>query len=332
MKKILMLTVCAFCLILTGCGKYDKKDLIKDLSSKINNSKGYYVSGTLEMVNNDDKYSYDVNVSYSADNNFKVSLRNKNNNHEQIILRNEEGVYVLTPSLNKSFKFQSEWPYNNSQSYILQNVISDIKDDNNLKFKTTKNGYILTTTVNYPSNKDLVKQKIYIDKKTNITQIEVLDDDNQVHIKMVFDSIDLKAKYNKKYFTLKENMTSANIKEEIETTSKIEDIIYPMYIPANTRLTSQDAVEKENGERIILTFDGDKPFMLVQETVSKEDEMTTVLVDGDPLIIADSVAAVNDYSVNWLSNGIEYYVVSSDLNSEELINVAASIAVMPVGK
>ena len=105
-----------------------------------------------------------------------------------------------------------------------------------------------------------------------------------------------------------------------------------MYIPANTRLTSQDAVEKENGERIILTFDGDKPFMLVQETVSKEDEMTTVLVDGDPLIIADSVAAVNDYSVNWLSNGIEYYVVSSDLNSEELINVAASIAVMPVGK
>ena len=332
MKKILMLTVCAFCLILTGCGKYDKKDLIKDLSSKINNSKGYYVSGTLEMVNNDDKYAYDVNVSYSADNNFKVSLRNKNNNHEQIILRNEEGVYVLTPSLNKSFKFQSEWPYNNSQSYILQNVISDIKDDNNLKFKTTKNGYILTTTVNYPSNKDLVKQKIYIDKKTNITQIEVLDDDNQVHIKMVFDSIDLKAKYNKKYFTLKENMTSANIKEEIETTSKIEDIIYPMYIPANTRLTSQDAVEKENGERIILTFDGDKPFMLVQETVSKEDEMTTVLVDGDPLIIADSVAAVNDYSVNWLSNGIEYYVVSSDLNSEELINVAASIAVMPVGK
>lgn len=101
MKKILMLTVCAFCLILTGCGKYDKKDLIKDLSNKINNSKGYYVSGTLEMVNNDDKYSYDVNVSYSADNNFKVSLRNKNNNHEQIILRNEEGVYVKTQESTK---------------------------------------------------------------------------------------------------------------------------------------------------------------------------------------------------------------------------------------
>ena len=27
----------------------------------------------------------------------------------QIILRNEEGVFVLTPALNKSFRFQSDW-------------------------------------------------------------------------------------------------------------------------------------------------------------------------------------------------------------------------------
>jgi len=37
---------------------------------------------------------------------YKVSLTNKANNHEQIILKNNDGVYVLTPSLNKSFKFQ----------------------------------------------------------------------------------------------------------------------------------------------------------------------------------------------------------------------------------
>lgn len=331
MKKILMLLALVFCLALTGCGKYGEKDLIKDLSKKINNSKGYYLNGTLEMVNNDDKYSYDVNVSYASNDKFKVSLKNKNNNHEQIILRNSEGVYVLTPSLNKSFKFQSEWPYNNSQSYILQNIISDIKNDKNLEFKTTKDGYTITTAVDYPSNKDLKSQIIYIDKKLNIKKVEVLDNNKQIHIKMNFESIDLKATYNDKYFTLKENMASATI-EETEPTSKIEDIIYPMYMPANTRLTGQDTVAKEDGERIILTFEGDKPFMLVQETVSKDDELTTVLVDGEPLLIADSVAAVNDYSINWVSNGIEYYVVSSDMDSQELINVAASVAVMPVSK
>ena len=331
MKKILIIMVFAFLLFLTGCGNLKNKDVIKELKQKINNSKGYYVTGTLEMLNNEDKYIYDVNVSYSKKDNFRVSLKNKNNNHEQIILRNEEGVYVLTPSLNKSFKFQSEWPYNNSQSYILQNIVNDIEEDKKSEVETKENGYIITTSVNYPSNKRLIKQKIYLDKKTNITKIEVLDSDNIVHIKMNFDSIDLKAIYNKNYFTLKENMTSATI-EEAETTSKIEDIIYPMYIPKNTRLTGQDVVEKENGERIILTFNGDNPFMLVQETVNVENEPSTTLVDGDPLIIADSVAAVNDYSINWVSNGIEYYLVSSDLESEELVSVASSIAVMPVGK
>ena len=332
MKKILIVMVFVFCFVLTGCGKYNEKDLIKDLSQKIDKSKGYYLSGTLEMFNNNDKYTYDVNVSYSADDNFKVSLINKNNNHEQIILRNEEGVYVLTPSLNKSFKFQSEWPYNNSQSYILQNVISDIKNEKNIKFKTTEDGYILTTSVNYPSNKKLIKQNIYIDKKINITKIEVFDASGQANIVMKFNTIDLKSTYNKKYFTLKENMTTVNLEEQIETTSKIEDIIYPMYMPENTRLTGQDIITKDNGERIILTFDGEKPFMLVQETVSKNESLNTILVDGDPLIIADSVAAVNDYSVNWVSDGVEYYLVSSDLDSEELVSVASSIAVMPVGK
>ena len=36
-------------------------------------------------------------------------------------------VRVLTPSLNKSFKFQSDWPYNNSQVYLLQTLLSDIQ-------------------------------------------------------------------------------------------------------------------------------------------------------------------------------------------------------------
>ena len=57
---------------------------------------------------------------------FKVSLINNSTNHEQVILRNDDGVFVLTPSLNKSFKFQSDWPYNNSQIYLLGSIIDDL--------------------------------------------------------------------------------------------------------------------------------------------------------------------------------------------------------------
>ena len=39
---------------------------------------------------------------------FKVSLFDKNLNQEQILLRNEEGVFVVTPSLNQIFKFEGD--------------------------------------------------------------------------------------------------------------------------------------------------------------------------------------------------------------------------------
>ena len=143
--------------------------------------------------------------------------------------------------------------------------------------------------------------------------------------------MDMNAKYDDKYFDLKENMASSDISTE-ESVGKITDIIYPMYVPTNTHLTSQDKVETTDGERVILTFDGEKPFMLVQETAGASDEMTTIPMYGEPEILVDTVAAISDSSITWVSNGIEYYVVSDVLEKDELISVAKSISVMPIAK
>lgn len=241
-------------------------------------------------------------------------------------------VIVLTPSLNKSFKFQSEWPYNNSQAYLLQTLLKDIQNDKNRTFKEIENGYLFTSTVNYSSNSDLVKQNIYFDKKLNLTEVKVLNEENQVEMNLKVTNLDMKATFEDTYFSLKENMTVSSVEETTKTVSSIDEIIYPMYIPTNTYLESQDKVTKTNGERIIETFSGDKPFTFVQETVSVEEEYVTIPMYGEPLIIADTIGALSETSVNWISNGIEYYVVSDTLNQEELINVAKSISSVPIGK
>ena len=158
MKKIIITLLLGTCL-LAGCGKYGEEDVIKDFSKKIDDSSAYYIEGSLELVNNDDIYHYDVEVAYKEENNYRVSLTNVSNSHTQIILKNSEGVFVVTPSLNKSFKFQSDWPYNNSQIYLLESLVSDIKDDDKRMFKETKDGYTFMTEVNYPNNRNLVKQK-----------------------------------------------------------------------------------------------------------------------------------------------------------------------------
>lgn len=352
------------CLILTGCGKQSEKTVLKEFQDKVNNANSYYLSGNMELVNNEDVYTYDISVSYKKDDYYKIELTNIINNHKQIILRNEEGVYIVTPSLNKSFKFQSDWPYNNSQVYLLSSLLDDITNDENRIFESTDEGYIFTSTVNYPNNDKLVSQKVYFDDDYLPTKVEVIDTDGNVQIKMAFDKIDLKTEFNDTYFDLnsilnteevKDNTSDNNEKddssntnnltqepgsdgenqtetEETKETATIDDIIYPMYLPVNTYLTSQERVATEDGERLILTFTGDSSFTLVEETVSYSSVAEIIPTYGDVELIGNSLAVVNDNSVNWFDNGIEYYVVSDVMSTSELLNVVKSISVLPVSK
>lgn len=341
MKKI-FLGIFLCLIFLTGCGKKSEGDVLKSYTSAVEKAKSYYLNGKMELVNNEDVYTYDISVSYEADDNYKIELVNTVNNHEQVILRNSEGVYVVTPSLNKSFKFQSDWPYNNSQVYLLSSLLDDINNDEERVFETKDNEYVFTTRVNYPNSPKLEKQKIYFNANNLPTRVEVLDKDGNVEIKMVFNKIDLKADFNDTYFDLssildtevkeENNEEQQNTETETKETATIDDIIYPMYLPTNTYLANQEKVKVDNGERLILTFAGDSSFVLVEETVSITNSPEIIPTYGEVELIGSSLAVINDNSANWFSNGIEYYVVSDTMDSSEILEVAKSISVLPVGK
>ena len=102
MKKIIILgTIIMMLFVLTGCGKKGADDIIKGFDKKISAATTYRVEGTLQITNNDDTYNYDVSASYEKPNKYRVSLINTSNDHEQIILKNDEGVYVKTHESTK---------------------------------------------------------------------------------------------------------------------------------------------------------------------------------------------------------------------------------------
>ncbi len=96
MKKIIILGTIILTLFLTGCGKKEMDDIVGDLEKKISNLTTYQIEGDLQITNNDDTYNYDVLISHEKPNKYRVSLTNIANEHEQIILKNDEGVYVIT--------------------------------------------------------------------------------------------------------------------------------------------------------------------------------------------------------------------------------------------
>lgn len=97
MKKIGVLLLVVI-LLATGCGKVDKTSVINDFKTKINKTKSYELTGIMEIINDEDVFKYNLKVNYLHDDNdyYKVNLINQTNNHEQVILKNEDGVYVKT--------------------------------------------------------------------------------------------------------------------------------------------------------------------------------------------------------------------------------------------
>ena len=320
MKKII-LGILISCLLLTGCSKYDKDSIIKDLEKKIKS--GYKLSGRLNVVNNDENYNYDVDV-YNKNDNYKVILTNKSNDHTQVILKNSDGVYVLTPALNKSFKFQSDWPYNNSQIYLLNTLINDIKEDKNSKFFNKDNEYVFTSVVRYVNNNRLVNQKVVLGKDGTFEKVIVYDKEGIEAMTFDIDRIDYSYKFKKDEFDLDSIIDSSE--EKVLESGNLDDIIYPLYVPNGTKLVNEDRIKKSNGERVIMNYDGDKPFLLVEETSDVFNEFTIIPTIGEPYLIMDTLGVVSNNSLSFSSDGIDYYLVSDVMSSDELIEVAQSIS------
>lgn len=356
-----------FCFLLCGCGKETTDDILKDFSDNVNSSKSYKLSGTMEISNDEETFMYSLESYYLKDNYYKVILVNQTNNHEQIILKNNEDIYVITPALNKSFKFQSEWPDNSSQAYLLKSLVNDVEKDTKKEIQNNENGFVIKSSVNYPNNEELTYQKIYLNKDKIVEKVEVFNKDDIVKIKVEFEKVDLKANLSEKDFKLedyikekeentdvdnnkdKENVdnnscdtnseeckneeennteedtTNDNSETKTENTSNIENIIYPLYIPSNTYLTSSETIETSSGNRVILTFSGEKNFVLIEEVTTSSPEMEIIPVYGEPLMLSETIGALSANSLSWDSNNISYYLASTDLTVAEMKTIANSL-------
>ena len=300
-------------------------EIIKKL---LNDNTMYKLTGEMDIVSNEELYHYTVTVDYMEGDYYKTSLINKNNRHEQLILKNENGVFVVTPSLNKSFKFQSEWPYNSSQAYILSSLLKDLENDSNVTFEEKEDKYILNSTVNYPNNTALISQKITFDKDMKPQLVEVYNKEGIANITFKISKIDFKPDFKENNFEV-ENTAS---EESIDNVSKIDEVVYPMYLPTGTKFKSEETVKTDESERVILTFTGDKSFILIEEAskVPKEFEITSK--DGELVFYETVLGSLSGSSLNWTMNGKDYYIIGENLSNEELLKVASSTSIVSLTK
>ncbi|WP_449538590.1 LolA family protein [Ferdinandcohnia sp. Marseille-Q9671] len=330
-KKVsLLLLGLLIALVLAACGEKSQEDVVSALDEKVQKMTGYKADAKMTLQTGNDPQVYEVEIWHKEPTFYRVNLKNAEKDQSQMILRNDEGVFVLTPALNKSFRFQSEWPENSSQAYLFESLVHDVKEDPEAKFTATKDHYVFETKTNYKNNNMLPTQEITFDKKNlSPLSVKVMDPDRKVLLLVEFSKVEFDASFDKSAFDVEKNMSSAQI-DEIpvmgEANKEPLQVLYPAEdAVAGAELVEEKEIETENGTRVIMTFGGDKNFTLIQERARVAEVGTTISVSGEPVDLGFTVGILSDKALTWTHNGVEFMVASDELTQEELISVARTV-------
>jgi len=327
MKKIFSIVILILIIFaISACGKKSNADIVKALGEKLEKIDKFEVNAVMEIKEMNKAHTFDVNVKFNEPNFYKVTLKNRDSNNVQIVIKNKDGVFVLTPALNKSFKFQSDWPLNSSQPYLLQSLVKDIINDENVVYVRQDGDYIFETKVDYRRSRDLTSQKIIVDGKTLFPkEVIVYDSQNQERIKVLFEEVNYKAKFNEKEFEVEYSMNKAvdTYGNQLPTYDE-RAIMYPTGLSEDTILKEEALKDIANGKRAIMTFEGSAPFTVIEEYTTLDAEMKTEIIYGDPVLICSGIAFLTDTTLTWHDNGIEFLVISEYLDADQMYSLANS--------
>lgn len=327
-SRILAFLLVMVMIVLAACGSPSKEDVMKKLSGKWNDTKGYELQATMEIKTGAEPRLYDVDVWHTKPDLYRVHVTQDGKEESQMIVRNADGVFVVTPSLGKTYKFQSDWPAQNSQPYLIGALSEDIKTDKNATMTEKDNMYIFETETRNNHKKVLPTQQIHIDKKTLLpSHVSVLDESKEEKIRITFKKITLGTERKASDYSVEMNRPETDTEEE--PTEKDDETGFAPHYPTvgwSIQLDEEEVMKTADGTRSFMTFAGEKEFTIIQEPATRPSNEMPVSVEGDPVDLGFAVAAVTDKSIRWESGGISFFVASQTLSQAELIEVAASMS------
>ncbi len=322
-KKIIAIAVSVIVVIVIAVSFFFfKSSSLDDLIKEANECQSYQLVGNMEMLENDELKSYQVTSTYARldkKDYYKVELYDKSLNQSQVIVKNDEGVFVLTPSLNQAFQFQSEWPNNSPKPYIYQSLISFLKENQSEKIK---DGYLVQGEMAYENDERVKSQEIKFDKDLKPVYISVFDQDGTEIIKVEVTSFTMNETMKKDDFLQKNIIKTTKTQYTDSVAASLP--LYPVSLMGST-LENEKVSTIDDEINHILKFTGEKSFTIVEKTSKDNEELKMETIDGYMIDMIDGVAFENDQQMTYISSGIVCSLYSNDLTTQEKLAVLSSM-------
>lgn len=331
MLKLRMLLLLMYVLVLTACGKASQEDVVDKAHEKWNDTKGYEIQATMEVRTGTEPRTYDVVVWHTKPDFYRVTVKEQGEEVTQMIVRNEEGVFVVTPALQKSYKFQSDWPKGNSQAYLIGGLAEDLKEDETATMTEQEDAYLFEVATRNHEKTALPIEQIEINKKTMLpTRVSLLNEALEEKVVVTFDEVTLGTKRQASEYAVEK---FSEKEEKLATTADIVKKDFQTYYPilnwTHTKLVDEKKFSEDDNEaqRVILTFEGEKSFTLFQQPALTTASLVPVTSPGDLADLGDTIGAVTDHSISWEKDGISFFIASTQLSREEMMEVAMTVSV-----
>lgn len=326
LKRTLQFFFVSCCLLLlVACGAQSKEDVVEKVNEKWVDA-SYELKASMEVKTDDTPRVYDISVWHTKPEFYRVEINDLEENMKQIIIKNDEGVFLVTPSTEKTYKFQSDWPKTNGQAYLIGALAEDLLADTSALMKEEEGQYIFEAATRNVERTGMPIQQIIVDKKTMLpSRVAMMNEALDEKIVITFQNIDLKAKHKPEEYGVEQNNLAD---QDAVSSSEIEEdfkVYYPTVNFPNTELVDEVVVNELGKERAILSFKGDKSYTLVQQPIVKMKGQLAVSVAGDLTPVNNVFGALAENTLSWDENGNSFFIASNTLTQEELLAVATSL-------
>lgn len=327
MKKKIMIIAAAAVVVIAFLFLFLRGKPFEDrLQQTLGSLNSYLLEGVMEVAEGEDTKSYDVSVKYLKQDDqdyFRVAMKDSGMNQEQEIIRNAEGVFVVTPTLNQIFKFQGNWPSNSLKPYLLQSM-REIAADESAQIEQTEEGYQISAGVTYPNNRNFTQQKMVFSDDLKIKSVQIFDDDHVLQMKMLFSKVDYEPGLTAEDFQVPQQLEKETAAEPITD----EDLPLMPMETFGAVLSNSSVVENDGKVQYVLEYTGEKNFTIVEEVAESEETTQTIIMSGS---LVDGLNMVGRYDGNHMTsviNSVRYTIYSDDLSEEEMSAVLQSMQVV----
>lgn len=320
-KKIIIGGVVAVVVIVAGIAFMKlKSPSLKSALEEAKQCTSYTLESSMELLENDELKSYQVNVTYLKNENdyFKVELYDKSLNQSQVIVKNDDGVYVLTPTLNQAFKFQSEWPLNSPKPYIYQSLLDFLENN---EYEKMKDGYLVSGEISYENDDRVASQEVKFDKDLNPVFINVYDKDKTEIMKLEVTTFSMNERIDTETFNEEEIMKTSQ-SQYSNVSSSLP--LYPVALLGST-LQKEEVSKINDSTNHILQFSGEKSFTLVETVMNKSNSMNVEEIDGEVIALVDGFAYMKGNQMTYISSGVVCSLYSNELSQQEMLSVLSSM-------